>query len=109
MNERQLRKIIREEISRIHINRKLIKEAARFPISNVAYEVIPSASFLANKRGKVMSRSDYGRWETAVDDLMKVLNDFYKRHRIPWQFYKSNLKPPLPIDKEYGSEWDEDD
>ena len=109
MNEKQLRRIIREEIHRLRNNRKMITEAGRFPISDVVNDLIPSAAFLANKRGKVMTRNDYSRWETAVDDLVKVLNNFYKKHQIPWQYYKSNVRPPLPVDKEYGSEWDEDD
>lgn len=109
MNEKQLRRIIREEIHRLRNNRKVITEAGRFPISDVLDELIPSAAFLADKRGKIMTPTDYYRWDKAVEDLIKVLNDFYKRHRIPWQYYKSNVRPPLPVDKEYGSEWDEDD
>lgn len=88
-------------------NKIQLNEAGKFPITDIVYDLLPSSSFFSKNSTGGLSKEGFKKWEKVVDDLMKTLNDFYRKNNIPWQYYKSNVKPKLAVDTD--NEWEDDD
>jgi hypothetical protein len=98
----KLKKIIED-----NRDRKKLNEAGKFAIDSILPDLLPSSKFFLKNKNKPVSKSDLEKYNKMVDDITKLLNNFYKKNNIPWQYYRSKLPPKLKVDDDSYVEDDE--